>query len=85
MLELDPGIAKAISSTPPQPLRAETLSMFRAASNKPSAPPSPGVERRDYIIDQEHAIAIRVHRPDGAEDPRASGGLYLCRERRRVP
>jgi acetyl esterase/lipase len=66
MLELDPRIAKAISSEPPRPLRAETLSMFRAAGNKPSAPPSPGVERRDYVIGQEHAVAIRVHRAGSA-------------------
>jgi acetyl esterase/lipase len=65
MLELDPRIAKAISSTPPQPLRAETLSMFRAAGNKTSAP-SPGVERRDYIIERAQAVAVRVHRPAGA-------------------
>ena len=67
MLELDPRIAKTISSKPPQPVMAETLSMIRAASNKLSAPPSPGVGRRDYIIDPEHAVAIRVHRPAGAE------------------
>jgi acetyl esterase/lipase len=65
MLELDPRIAKAISATPPQPLRAETLSIFRAAGNKTSAP-SPGVERRDYIIERAHAVAVRVHRPAGA-------------------
>ena len=59
MLELDPWIAKALSSKPPQPVRAETLSTFRAASNKPSPPPPPGVERRDYIIDPEHAVAVR--------------------------
>ena len=67
MLELDPRIAKTLSSTPPQPLRAETLSTFRTASKKPAPPPSAGVERRDYIIDPEHAVAIRVHRPAGAE------------------
>jgi acetyl esterase/lipase len=67
MLELDPQIAKTISSKPPEPVRAETLSMMRAASNKPSAPPSPGIERRDYIVDREHAVAVRVHRPAGAE------------------
>ena len=65
MLELDPRIAKAISATPPQPLRAETLGIFRAAANKTSAP-SPGVERRDYIIERSHAVAVRVHRPAGA-------------------
>ena len=70
MLELDPGIAKTLSSTPPQPLRAETLSTFRTASKKPAPPPSAGVERRDYIIDPELAVAIRVHRPAGA-----GGGL----------
>ena len=70
MLELDPQIAKTISSKPPQALRAETLSMFRAANDKPAAPPVPGVERRDYVIDPEHAVAIRVHRPIGAD-----GGL----------
>jgi acetyl esterase/lipase len=70
MLELDPRIAKALSSAPPQPLRAETLSTFRTASKKPAPPPSAGVERRDYVIDPEHAVAIRVHRPAGAE-----GGL----------
>jgi acetyl esterase/lipase len=67
VLELDPRIAKMISSEPPEPVVAETLSMMRAASDKPSAPPSPGVERRDYIIEAEHAVAIRVHRPAGAE------------------
>jgi acetyl esterase/lipase len=39
--------------------------MFRAAGNKTSAP-SPGVERRDYIIERAHAVAVRVHRPAGA-------------------
>jgi acetyl esterase/lipase len=69
MLELDPRIAKALASAPPQALRAETLSMFRAAGDKPSAPPSPGVGRRDYVIDQEHGVAVRVHRADGAQGP----------------
>jgi acetyl esterase/lipase len=67
MLEIDPQIAKALASAPPQPLRAETLSTFRAGSNKSSVP-SPGVERRDYVIDPERGVAIRVHRPAGAED-----------------
>lgn len=67
MLELDPQIAKAVSSKPAEPVRAETLSMMRAASNKPLAPPSPRTERRDHIIDREHAVAIRVYRPAGAE------------------
>jgi acetyl esterase/lipase len=69
VLEIDPQIAKALASAPPQPLRAETLSMFRAGSSKSSAP-SPGVERRDYVIDPERGVAIRVHRPAGA-----GGGL----------
>jgi hypothetical protein len=58
MLELDPRIARAISSRPPEPVRAETLSTMRAASSKPSGPPSPGVERRDYIIDREHGVPV---------------------------
>lgn len=65
MLELDPRIAKVIAAAPPPPLRPETLSMFRAAGNKTS-PPSPGVERRDYVIGRAHAVAVRVHRPAGA-------------------
>jgi acetyl esterase/lipase len=69
VLEIDPQIAKALASAPPQPLRAETLSTFRAGSSKSSAP-SPGVERRDYVIDPERGVAIRVHRPAGA-----GGGL----------
>lgn len=72
MLELDPQIAKAVSPKPAEPVRAETLSIMRAASNKPSAPPSPGTERRDYIIGGEHGVAIRVHRPAGA------GGARPC-------
>lgn len=81
MLELDPWIAKALSSKPPQPVRAETLSTFRAASNKPSPPPPPGVERRDYIIDPEHAVAVRVHRPAGSERGLASAARREGRPR----
>jgi acetyl esterase/lipase len=51
------------------PLRAGTLSTFRAGSNRSSAP-SPGVERRDHIVDPERAVVIRLHRPVGAK-----GGL----------
>jgi acetyl esterase/lipase len=67
MLELDPQIAKAISSEPLSRVVAETLSAMRAASDKPSAPPSPGIERRDYTVEGEPAVAIRVHRPTDAE------------------
>ena len=35
-----------------------------------TAAPSPGVERRDYVIDPGRGVAIRVHRPAGA-----GGGL----------
>jgi len=69
MLEIDPQVAKALASAPPQPLRAETLSTFRAGSKKSSVP-SPGVERRECVLDQERGVAIRVHRPAGA-----AGGL----------
>jgi acetyl esterase/lipase len=68
MLELDPQIAKAIASEPPGQVVAETLGTMRAASNKPSAPPSPGVERRDYSVGGDPAVVIRVHRPADAAD-----------------
>ncbi len=69
MLEIDPRIAKALASSSLPPLRAGTLSTYRAGGSKSSAP-SPGVERREYVIDPERAVAIRVHRPAGTE-----GGL----------
>jgi acetyl esterase/lipase len=69
MLELDPQIAKAISSEPSGQVVAETLNAMRAASDKPPAPPSPSIERRDYTVDGEPAVAIRVHRPADAEGP----------------
>jgi acetyl esterase/lipase len=67
MLELEPQIAKAIEAIPPGQVVAETLTAMRAASGKPSAPPSPGVERRDYTVGGDPAVVIRVHRPTGAE------------------
>ena len=69
MLELDPQIAKAIASEPSGQVVAETLSMMRAASNKPSAPPSPGIERQDYTVEGDPTVVIRVHRPTDAEGP----------------
>ena len=66
MLHLDPLIAKAVSSEPSGSVEAETLSAMRAASDKPSASPSPGIERRDYIVGGEPAVAVRVHRPADA-------------------
>ena len=69
MLELDPQIAKAIASEPSGQVVAETLSTMRAASNKPSAPPSPGIERQDYTVEGDPAVVIRVHRPTDAEGP----------------
>jgi acetyl esterase/lipase len=69
MLELDPQIAAAISSEPSGQLVAETLSAMRAASAKPSAPASPGIERRDYTVEGELPVAIRVHRPADVEGP----------------
>jgi hypothetical protein len=65
MLELDPQIAKAIASEPPGQVVAETLAAMRAASDSPSAPPSPGVERRDYCVGEDPGVVIRVHRPAG--------------------
>ena len=67
MLELDPRIAKKLSSGPPVLLRAETLAEMRAASDKPSRPPAGGVERRDYPVDGDPAVAVRVHRPTAAQ------------------
>jgi acetyl esterase/lipase len=67
MLGLDPQIAKAIAPDPPGQVVAETLNAMRAASNGPSAPPSPGVERRDYSVGGDPGVVIRVHRPAGAE------------------
>jgi acetyl esterase/lipase len=67
MLTLDPLIANAIAPEPPAPVVAETLVAMRAASDKPSAPPSPGIERRDYAVSGAPDVAIRVHRPADAE------------------
>jgi acetyl esterase/lipase len=69
MLELDPRIARAIASEPSGQIVAETLSAMRVALAKPSAPPSPGIERRDRTVAGEPPVAIRVHRPAGAEGP----------------
>jgi acetyl esterase/lipase len=69
VLEIDPRIAEGLASSSLPPLRAGTLSTYRAGSSRSPAP-SPGVERRDYVIDPERAVVIRVHRPAGAE-----GGL----------
>jgi acetyl esterase/lipase len=69
MLELDPQIARAIASEPSGRVVAETLSAMRAASVRPTAPPSPGVERRDQTAEGEPAVAIRVHRPAEVEGP----------------
>jgi len=69
VLEIDPRIAEALASSSLPPLRAGTLSTYRAGGSKPSAP-SPGVERREYVIAPDRAVVIRVHRPVGAE-----GGL----------
>jgi acetyl esterase/lipase len=63
MLELDPQIAKAIAGQ----VVAETLDAMRAANNRPSAPPSPDIERRDYPVGEDPAVVIRVHRPAGVE------------------
>ncbi len=67
MLELDPQIAEIIASEPSGRITAETLDMIRAAVDKPSAPSSPGIERRDYTIGTQAAVSVRVHRPAGAE------------------
>ena len=83
MLELDPRIAKAIASGPSGQVVAETLSMMRAASNKPSAPPSPGIERQDYTVEGDPTVVIRVHRPADAES-RLPGRLLDARGRVRV-
>jgi len=69
MLELDRQIAKAISAESPGQVVAETLSAMRAASIKPWAPPSPGVGRRDYAVEGDPPVVIRVHRPADAEGP----------------
>ncbi|HTW04244.1 MAG TPA: alpha/beta hydrolase [Streptosporangiaceae bacterium] len=69
MLELDPLIAEAIAGQPSGQVVAETLAAMRAANDRPSAPPSPGVERRDYSVGGDPAVVIRVHRPSGAEGP----------------
>ena len=69
MLEIDPRIAKALASSFLPPLRAGTLSTYRAGGGQSPAP-SPGVERREYVIDPERPVVIRVHRPAGA-----GGGL----------
>jgi acetyl esterase/lipase len=67
MLELDPQIAKAIAGQPSGQVVAETLDAMRAANNRPSAPPAPGVERRDYTVGGDPAVVIRTHRPAGVE------------------
>src|ERR1700690_4323724 len=67
MLELDPRIAEIISSEPSGQVVAETFSAMRVSTRKPSPPPKPDIERRDYTVEEEPAITIRVHRPDGAE------------------
>jgi acetyl esterase/lipase len=82
MLELDPQIAKAISAEPSGQVVAETLSAMRAASVKPSAPPSPGIGRRDYTVERDPPVVIRVHRPADAEGPQPCvysmhGGAYV--------
>jgi acetyl esterase/lipase len=69
MLELDPQIATAIASEPAGRIAAETLGAMRAANDRPSAPPSPGIERRDYVVEGEPPVAIRVHRPADAQLP----------------
>ena len=69
MLELDPQIATAISSEPSGQVVAETLAAMRVASDKPSPAPSPGIERRDYTIEGDPGVTIRVHGPAGAEGP----------------
>ena len=69
MLELDPQIATAISSEPSGRVLAETLAAMRVASDKPSLAPSPGIERREYAIEGDPGVTIRVHRPAGAEGP----------------
>jgi acetyl esterase/lipase len=69
VLEIDPRIAEALASSSLPPLRAGTLSTYRAGSSKSPAP-SPGAGRRDYVIDPERPVVIRVHRLAGAE-----GGL----------
>jgi acetyl esterase/lipase len=69
MLELDPQIAKAVASEPSGQVVAETLGAMRDASAKPSAPPSPGIERRDYTVEGDPAVVIRVHRPTDVEGP----------------
>jgi acetyl esterase/lipase len=66
---LDPQIARAIASEPSGRVVAETLSAMRAASVRPTAPPSPGVERRDHTAEGEPAVAIRVHRSAEVEGP----------------
>jgi acetyl esterase/lipase len=69
VLELDPQIARAIASEPSRRIVAETLSAMRAASLKPSRPPSPGIERRDCTVEGEPPVTVRVHRPAGARRP----------------
>lgn len=69
MLELDPQIAKAIAGQPSGRVVAETLEAMRAANDRPSAPPSQGIERRDYPVGEDPAVVIRVHRPADAEGP----------------
>jgi acetyl esterase/lipase len=66
MLTLDPQIAKIISSEPSAPVNADTLAMMRATGAGRMTQPSPGVDRRDYVIPGEPGVRIRVHRPAGA-------------------
>jgi acetyl esterase/lipase len=63
MLDLDPEIAQILSSQPSGQVVAETLGAMRAASAQPSAPPSPGIERRDHVVGEEPPVVVRVHRP----------------------
>jgi acetyl esterase/lipase len=67
MLELDPRIAEIISSEPSGQVVAETLSAMRTSTDKPSPSPKPDIERRDYTVEGEPAVTIRVHRPADAE------------------
>ena len=68
-LELDPQVTRAIAGEPAGQVVADTLSVMRAGGSKPSAPPSPGVERRDCSVGGDPPVVIRVHRPAGAEGP----------------
>src|ERR1700677_26377 len=69
MLELDPQIAKVISSEPSGQVVAESLGAMRITTSKPSAPPSLGMDRRDYTVAGDPDLVIRVHRPANTEGP----------------